>query len=378
MPGRTDGAETVGYPLESAIWALAANQHGVITRAQLLKAGIAAHVIDRRLKMGRLRPMHRGVYLVGPLRVRRTDEMAAVLACGGAVVVSHRSAGVMWELLAPDDRAVLEVTYPADEGLVSPRVPPPSADAPRPAPGARPSGSARHPHADPMRRGSRAAAERDGMCRGSRAAADRDVMRRGSHFPGSRDGIRVHRSLTLRAEDVTVRDGIPVTTVARTLYDLARTGPGPDVERALASALDAQLTDAAALGAWLDRCARYAGAPRLRALLGANEPPSVVRSTAEARFLALVRRAQLPEPQTNVRVRGFEVDFYWRTERFVVEMDGFAFHASARMFESDRRRDAVLMSAGIRVMRVTWKQLENEPEAMLVRLARALNRGDSG
>src|SRR5690606_35009045 len=106
MPGRTDGAETVGYPLKSAIWALAANQHGVITRAQLLKAGIAAHVIDRRLKMGRLRPMHRGVYLVGPLRVRRTDEMAAVLACGGAVVVSHRSAGVMWELLAPDDRAV--------------------------------------------------------------------------------------------------------------------------------------------------------------------------------------------------------------------------------------------------------------------------------
>jgi very-short-patch-repair endonuclease len=76
----------------------------------------------------------------------------------------------------------------------------------------------------------------------------------------------------------------------------------------------------------------------------------------------------------NVVVSGYEVDFFWRAERFVVEIDGFAFHSSQRRFESDRRRDAVLAASGVRIIRVTWPQIVSEPEALLVRLAQALAR----
>lgn len=76
----------------------------------------------------------------------------------------------------------------------------------------------------------------------------------------------------------------------------------------------------------------------------------------------------------NVVVSGYEVDFFWRAERFVVEIDGFAFHSSQRRFESDRRRDAVLAASGVRIIRVTWPQIVREPEALLVRLAQALAR----
>jgi very-short-patch-repair endonuclease len=84
------------------------------------------------------------------------------------------------------------------------------------------------------------------------------------------------------------------------------------------------------------------------------------------------RKAQLREPEVNVRMEGYEVDFLWRVERLVIEIDGRAFHSSDRSFENDRRRDAVLLAAGLRVMRVTWRQIVREPEALLVRLVRAL------
>jgi very-short-patch-repair endonuclease len=107
-------------------------------------------------------------------------------------------------------------------------------------------------------------------------------------------------------------------------------------------------------------------------LLDGEEPLTLTRSEAEERFLTLIRKAQLPLPETNVSVTGYEVDFYWRPNGFVVEIDGFAFHSSAEMFESDRRRDAVLAASGVRVMRATWRQLTREPEALLVRLTQAL------
>ena len=89
----------------------------------------------------------------------------------------------------------------------------------------------------------------------------------------------------------------------------------------------------------------------------------------------LMRKTQLRDPEVNIRVEGYEVDFLWRDERLVVEIDGRAFHSSDRTFESDRRRDAVLIGAGLRVMRVTWRQIVEEPEALLVRLALALSAG---
>jgi very-short-patch-repair endonuclease len=73
-------------------------------------------------------------------------------------------------------------------------------------------------------------------------------------------------------------------------------------------------------------------------------------------------------------VSGHEVDFFWRRERFVAEFDGFAFHSGRKKFERDRQRDAELAAAGVRVVRVTWQQLQQEPEAVAVRLALALSR----
>ena len=84
---------------EEAITALASVQHGVVARNQLLRAGVPPDVVDRRLKAGRLRAIHRGVYLVGPLRAEHVLEMAAVLACGESGVLSHRSAAVLWQLV---------------------------------------------------------------------------------------------------------------------------------------------------------------------------------------------------------------------------------------------------------------------------------------
>jgi very-short-patch-repair endonuclease len=117
---------------------------------------------------------------------------------------------------------------------------------------------------------------------------------------------------------------------------------------------------------------RRPGAARLRAVLGSS--PAHTRSKAEERFLALVGRGQLARPEVNVKVCGYEVDFFWRKERLVTEVDGFAYHSSSNHFETDRRRDADLSAAGIRVLRITWRQLVREPEAILVRLALALGR----
>ena len=100
--------------------------------------------------------------------------------------------------------------------------------------------------------------------------------------------------------------------------------------------------------------------------------PSLTRSEAERLFLELIRAARLPEPRTNQRVAGHEVDFLWPTQRLIVEVDGFAFHSTRAAFERDRIRDADLLKAGYRVIRITWRRLTAEPEAVIATLATAL------
>jgi very-short-patch-repair endonuclease len=100
--------------------------------------------------------------------------------------------------------------------------------------------------------------------------------------------------------------------------------------------------------------------------------PALTRSEAERRLLALVRAGGLPEPEVNVRLCGYEVDFLWREHRLVVEVDGFAFHGTRAAFERDRRKDGALADAGFAVRRVTWRQLVDEPARLLVALARTV------
>jgi very-short-patch-repair endonuclease len=112
--------------------------------------------------------------------------------------------------------------------------------------------------------------------------------------------------------------------------------------------------------------------PGRDALEALQEQPSLTRSEAEARLLELIRAAELPRPLTNVRVHGYEVDLYWPAHGLVLEVDGFAYHSNRAAFERDRLRDARLQAHGVRVSRVTWRQIAGTPEAVLARLAGAL------
>lgn len=291
---------------DAVLAALAARQHGVVARGQLLHAGVPPHAIDYRVKTGRLQVLHRGVYRVGPLRGRYEREMAAVLACGETAVLSHRNAAMVWQL----------VPYREDGRPV-------------------------------------------------------DVsVRRGCPDPGA--GVRVHRVPRLGADETTTLEGIPVTAPARTLLDLAGRSGEREVEQALAEAYRNRLTNPREVRRLLARHPRRPGTPMLRSLVGRGAGPAFTRSEAELRFSRLVRKAELPAPETNVLISGLEVDFLWPEARLVVEVDGFAFHASRHAFERDRRRDAALTAAGYRVVRVTWRQLTAGSEAVLVRLAQVL------
>ena len=101
--------------------------------------------------------------------------------------------------------------------------------------------------------------------------------------------------------------------------------------------------------------------------------PKLTRSEAERLLLDLIRAARLPTPATNVKIHGHEVDFVWPTQRLIVEVDGFAFHSTRAAFERDRVRDADLLKAGYRVIRITWRRLTTQREAVIATLAAALN-----
>jgi very-short-patch-repair endonuclease len=188
----------------------------------------------------------------------------------------------------------------------------------------------------------------------------------------SRPGIRVHRLRSLDPADVTRREGIPVTTPARTLLDLAGVLDPSDLARAVEEAevqrlvTRRQLTDIVARN-------RQPGAKALREALRRYDEPAMTCSEAERRMLRLIRAARLPRPRTNALIGRHEVDFLWPAERLVVEVDGFAFHSTRRAFEHDRARDADHHRAGYRVIRLTWRQIAHEPEAVVATIAASLN-----
>jgi very-short-patch-repair endonuclease len=187
-----------------------------------------------------------------------------------------------------------------------------------------------------------------------------------------RPGLRLHRSTRLSPQDVRHLRGLPVTAPWRTLVDLADTGSDRELERATHEAVTRRLLNASRLLSELRQYRGRRGVGRLKELLEQGDPPTVTRSEAEERFLALVRAAGLPAPEVNVRLHGHEVDFLWRDQGLAVEVDGFQFHSTRAAFERDRRRDAELASANVRVLRVTWRQIVDEPFATLTNLVRAL------
>jgi very-short-patch-repair endonuclease len=186
------------------------------------------------------------------------------------------------------------------------------------------------------------------------------------------DGICVHRVARLDRRDIRKLGGIPVTAPARTLLDVATMASPRELEQALAEAQARRLVRRSDLTSLLARVGSRPGVPALRSLIDADAGPALTRSAAERRFLALIRAAALPAPEANVRIGRHEVDFLWRDQRLVVEVDGFRFHSSRAAFERDRRRDAELASLGFRVIRVTWRQLVERPEGVIAQVAGAL------
>lgn len=188
----------------------------------------------------------------------------------------------------------------------------------------------------------------------------------------SRPGICVRRLAELPGGERTIHQGVPVTTPARTLLDLAAVVNTRTLERALNEAQVLRLTTPRALLPLLARHPRHRGARALRALVTDDRATALTRSEAERRLLALIAAAGLPRPRSNARLRRYEVDFLWAEQRLVVEVDGFRYHSSRAAFERDRARDAELAGLGYRVIRVTWRQIVNEPYVVVARIAQAL------
>jgi hypothetical protein len=237
--------------------------------------------------------------------------MAAVLYCGHGAVLSHRSAAALWRIRSPSGRAI-EVTAPVRSG--------------------------------------------------------------------SRGSIHWHHAM-LPADEVTTEDGIPVTTPTRTIFDLSVVLSVDAVERAMREAERLRLYDSLSLEDLLARYPRRRGVCAIRECLHRRRelPEGVSREELEARFVIFLDRAGLPRPQANawltVRERRFQVDCLWRAQRLIAELDGHATHGTRMAFESDRERDRLLHVAGWRVVRITWRQLHQEPEAISSDLRKLLEVG---
>jgi hypothetical protein len=294
-------------PLDVGLAELAERQFGVVSLGQLRALGLGERGVRHRVRAGRLRRLHRGVYAVGHGALGREGRrLAAVLACGEGAVLSHRSAAAHWGLLA-SQAALIDVTAPATRAGVP--------------------------------------------------------------------GIRLHRSRFLDAQDTTNHQGIPITSVPRTLLDLAATIRSDRLERALAQAQRLELYDHKAIESVIARSNGHRGTGALAKAIS-REDPKWTRNDYEAWFLALVREAGLPEPMVNESLAApdhprLDPDFCWPTHRLIVETDGWQTHRTRAAFEQDRRRDAALQADGWRVVRFTW----HEPRATIQRRLQALLPG---
>ncbi len=182
-----------------------------------------------------------------------------------------------------------------------------------------------------------------------------------------RGAIVVHRQ-PLGKEEITVRHAIPVTTPTRTFLDLAAVVSDREFERAIDEAAYLRLD----LSGLQPRPGRRGGARITRVLAEHQAGTTRTRSSMEEQMLALCRCHGLPAPRVNQVVEGHERDFVWPAQRLVVETDGWQAHGTRQAFEADRLRDAHLLAAGWRPVRLTWKRLNREPGAVAKQLRQML------
>jgi very-short-patch-repair endonuclease len=217
-------------------------------------------------------------------------------------VLSHRSAAALWELLRPMEGPI-DVSIPSHSGRRS-------------------------------RKGIR-------LHRCSSLLSTKPIQ--STHLPneGALDGL-VPNGL------VTHRQGIPVTTPARTVADLKSCVPPRLHRRAIRQA----------------ELAGYA--------LDAGVETTRTRSDLEEDFLTLCRRADLPSPEVNVRIGRWTVDFLWRSHRLAVETDSYRYHRGSVAFQDDRARDLDLRRHGFDVRRFSEKQINEDSARVIADLHTAL------
>lgn len=217
-----------------------------------------------------------------------------------------------------------------------------------------------------------------GLQRGAPSIVDVTARRTGR----ARPGIRVHRPRLAAA--TTERDGIPVTTPARTILDMAAQLTPSRLEGLLNQAEIRELTDYPALDALAAAHPGHRGSAGLRATLATYHAGSDVdRSDLELLFAELCRRHGLPRARINQRVDGREVDFLFPPHRLIVEVDSWRYQKTRRAFEDDRARDVLTTQAGYRTLRFTDRQLTRQPAAVAQAIAAVLadprgREGDAG
>jgi very-short-patch-repair endonuclease len=188
-------------------------------------------------------------------------------------------------------------------------------------------------------------------------------------------GIRIHNVRSLHPCDRTTVDGIPVTAVHRTLLDYAEVARFQQLRLALDAAERRELFDSYELERLYARAPGRHGLKALKAAVADFTGPAPwTQSELERMFLALIREAGLPEPQTNVFVEGFLVDVWWPGPRLAIELDGYDFHKGRGKFDSDRLQDTKLQLAGCMTIRVTQPRIENEPRQLVDDVRRGLVR----
>jgi very-short-patch-repair endonuclease len=201
-----------------------------------------------------------------------------------------------------------------------------------------------------------------------------DVVVHHAHRPPARSGVRIHRTRHIAPEEITSRCGVKCVTPLRVLTDLGAVAPHLVSDALDAAAVSRLVTPAVAQSALTRASTR--GRSGLGALRAAIEEwplgDGLPDSKLEIEVARLLRTHRVAGFSFHPTIEGFEVDFAHLRHRLIIESDGFEFHSSRSSFESDRRRDAILSAAGWLVIRVTWRQVVEQPEEVANRIRSAL------
>ncbi len=185
-------------------------------------------------------------------------------------------------------------------------------------------------------------------------------------------GVKPHWVSDLPKRECTRRDNIPITTVTRTLLDLAAVAPLKQLQRATNEAERAGWLSERAIKETLERHRGRNGIKAFRAVVASLDPQARrSRSDFELAFLAFCRHHRIPTPVLNGEVEGFEVDIHWPGARLIVELDTWDYHGTSGAFETDRERDAHFAGRCV-VLRVTPRMMSRDPEGLVATIRRVL------